>query len=380
MEDTTRSRYRIEVLANGLQVLELLERGGDFTLRQISDSVGLTRSAAFRILATLEERGWVRQTRRGRYERRLRRALRIGHAMEYGAQVFSQLVAAGIKAAAERAGVELLVRDNEFDAEVALANARYFIDQKVDAVIEFQGVEKVAPVIGHLFAEAGIPCIALEIPQPGAVFFGANNYYAGLLGGRVLGSAAQERWNGRFDRLILVEERQTGPFVQSRMQGTIDEIEEIVGKLAHNAVTRVDGQGTSEHGAQVVRELAAQISPDERLLLTAQNEPSLLGALDALRESGIPSDNVIAVIQAATREGCRTMLWDASPVAACIGYFPERYGEAVIPALLEWLDGKQPAPALYTQHVVIDRSNLSEHYPDELAGSASTREADEARL
>jgi ribose transport system substrate-binding protein len=286
--------------------------------------------------------------------------------MEYGAQVFSQIVATGIRSAAERAGVELLIRDNEFDADVALANARYFIDQKVDALIQFQGVERVAPVIGHLFAEAGIPCIALEIPQAGAVFFGANNYYAGLLGGRALGTAAEECWAGRFDHLILVEERQTGPFVQSRMLGTIDGVQEILGKLPDDCITRVDGRGTYEEGAQVLCDLTPVFAPGDKLLLTAQNEPSLLGALDALRERGIPANQIIAVIQAATREGCRRMLAHASPVVACIGYFPEKYGEAVIPLLLDWLDGKQPAPAVYTQHVVLDRRNASEYYPEEV--------------
>ena len=37
------------------------------------------------------------------------------------------------------------------------------------------------------YLEANIPFIAIDIPHPGATYFGANNYQAGLLAGRYLG-------------------------------------------------------------------------------------------------------------------------------------------------------------------------------------------------
>ena len=74
-------------------------------------------------------------------------------------------------------------------------------------VIEFQTYENVAPVIAARFCRQEYPVIAVEIPHPGAVYFGANNYEAGLIGGRALGKWAKENWTGIVDEVILIEER-----------------------------------------------------------------------------------------------------------------------------------------------------------------------------
>jgi len=36
-----------------------------------------------------------------------------------------------------------------------------------------------------MFAEARIPTMAIDIPQPGAVYYGVDNYRAGLMAGRI---------------------------------------------------------------------------------------------------------------------------------------------------------------------------------------------------
>ena len=66
----------------------------------------------------------------------------------------------------------------------------------VHLVIEFQTDEAVAPAIAATYLEAGIPLIAIDIPHPGATYFGANNYTAGLLAGRTLARWARQHWNG----------------------------------------------------------------------------------------------------------------------------------------------------------------------------------------
>lgn len=59
--------------------------------------------------------------------------------------------------------------------------------KKVDLAIEFQTEEHVAAVVAAKYREANIPVIAIDIPHPGATFYGANNYEAGMIGGRYLG-------------------------------------------------------------------------------------------------------------------------------------------------------------------------------------------------
>jgi ribose transport system substrate-binding protein len=69
----------------------------------------------------------------------------------------------------------------------------------VDLVIEFQADEAVAPAIAAKYLEANVPFIAIAIPHPGATYFGANNYEAGLIGGHHLGRWARKHWEGEVD-------------------------------------------------------------------------------------------------------------------------------------------------------------------------------------
>ena len=67
-------------------------------------------------------------------------------------------------------------------------------------MIEFQTDEVIAPAIASKYLEANIPFIAIDIPHPGATYFGANNYQAGLLGGTLPGTVGQEALERRVGR------------------------------------------------------------------------------------------------------------------------------------------------------------------------------------
>src|SRR5207249_8069022 len=110
---------------------------------------------------------------------------------------FPREVLAGLLRAAEDAHVEVVAVDNRYDPRVALRNADRLVREQVHLVIEFQADEAVAAAIAAKYLGAKLPIIAIDIPHPGATYFGANNYEAGLIGGRHLGRWAKKNWNGR---------------------------------------------------------------------------------------------------------------------------------------------------------------------------------------
>ena len=107
---------------------------------------------------------------------------------------------ASLQRAAERENVELIIVDNRYQPKVALRNAEHLVRERVDLVIEFQTDEAIAPAIASKYLEAGIPLIAIDVPHPGATYFGANNYQAGLLAGRYLGHWAKTTGTARSTR------------------------------------------------------------------------------------------------------------------------------------------------------------------------------------
>src|SRR5690606_3686519 len=107
-------------------------------------------------------------------------------------------------------------------------NADTFIKERCDLVIEFQTDEAIAPVISQKLQSARIPLIAIEIPHPGATYFGANNHEAGLIGGRALGRWAKRYWDGQVDQILLLELPKAGTVPGTRLTGMLAGIREVL--------------------------------------------------------------------------------------------------------------------------------------------------------
>ncbi|MBL8132011.1 MAG: substrate-binding domain-containing protein, partial [Anaerolineae bacterium] len=120
--------------------------------------------------------------------------------------VFTQLVREGLVSTSEAMGnVELVLADNRLDGATALANTENFITQGVDAIIHFQTDEAFGNVIMARARAAGVPVFAIDIPMPGATFFGADNYYAGELAGAALAEWVNANWDGAADAMLVLE-------------------------------------------------------------------------------------------------------------------------------------------------------------------------------
>ena len=88
---------------------------------------------------------------------------------------------------------------------VATKNADIFIQEGVDAVIQFNGQPSVNPVMAAEFAAAGIPVVTYDIAQEGMYFVGIDNLAAGIAGGEALGQIVKEKWNCEPDLVISAE-------------------------------------------------------------------------------------------------------------------------------------------------------------------------------
>jgi ribose transport system substrate-binding protein len=186
------------------------------------DRTGFGKGMCFR-LYTLHHCGFLEKVEGNRYrptsEVRRRKRYRIGYAAQGQDSSFPREVHEGLVRAAERERVELIVVDNRYQPKVAVRNAELLIREGVHLVIEFQTDEAVAPVIASKYFEANIPMIAIDIPHPGATYFGANNYEAGLLAGRYLGKWAKQQWSGRVDEVLPWSSPAPGSPPRARVRG-----------------------------------------------------------------------------------------------------------------------------------------------------------------
>src|SRR5262249_38487324 len=220
------------------------------------------------------------------------RRYRIGYASQGQDSSFPREVSNSLLRAADAAHVELVVVDNRYNARTALRNADQLLREEVDLVIEFQADESVAPAITRKFMEAGIPVIAIDIPHPGATYFGANNYEAGLIGGRHLGRWATRHWNGAVEEIVMVELSRSGSVPQARIRGMLAGLNESLREFEKCRVVHVDGDGQFRTSLDCIRK-HLRTSKAKRVLVGAATDSSALGALRAFQEAGRANDCAI---------------------------------------------------------------------------------------
>jgi ribose transport system substrate-binding protein len=285
----------------------------------------------------------------------------IGLATQTSDSTFSQAVTEGIRQVAASQDVELLVVNNRYSPKVALRNAEYLIRERVGLVLEFQTYENIAPIIAARFTEAGIPMIAIEIPHPGAIYFGANNYQAGLIGGRALGRWAAQNWDGKADEILLLEERIAGPLPRARVTGMLAGVREVLPGVERTPVTTHNGRGQFLHSQEVVRQ-HLKLTPRRRVLVAANNDPSALGALRAFEELG-RAQQCAVMGQNAILEAREEMRRKGTRMVGSVTYYPERYGDELIPLALAVIDGKPTPSAVYVKHHLVTPANVDQIYP-----------------
>ncbi len=280
--------------------------------------------------------------------------------------VFTQLVRESIVSVAEGLGnVEIVLADNKLDGATALSNTENFITQQVDGIIHFQTDEAFGNVIMARARSADIPVMAIDIPMPGAVFFGADNYNAGRLAGEALGDWVNTNWEGAADAMLVLELPQSGPIPAARMQGMLDGFQDTVTtQLSEDQIYRLDSKNTQEESFRVVGDTLPSIPDATKIVAITINDGTALGTIAAAEAAG-RRDQIIVAGQGADPSGQEEMVKEDSRYLGATGYFAERYGDKLLPAMIDILECRPVAPAIYQDHVFITKENLCEFYADE---------------
>ena len=360
--------YTVNAVVRACEILKFCQDAGhEVSLHDVCSYTKMTRPTTYRLLVTLVTCGMLEKVRKNCYRlstaQGRKHRLRFGYASQSEEFPFSRLVSESIRSSSYHAGVELLELSNRYNPKTAIRNAETFVRERVDLVIEFQTSQRSAPIISSRLIEAGIPIIAIDIPHPGATYYGADNYRAGIIGGRALAQACLRRWDGVVDEVILLELPIAGPLPRSRMTGMLAGIRELIPKLPDEKARFLDGKGRFEDSLSVMRKHLTR-TKSQRILLGALNDPSCLGGLHAFEEAG-RADHCLAVGQNASIEARREMRRPGSRLVGSVGYFPERYGEAVISLAMDKAVGREIPAATFVKHQILTPGNVDIAYPND---------------
>jgi len=353
--------YLIPILSKALDILELLEaEKRPITLEAIYQRSHISKTSVYRILKTFVHRGYVAQSQDGSYRLVSRpKKMRFGFAGQSAEMPFSEAVTSSLRSAAAASGVELMVRDNRYDADTAVKNAREFVKEGVDLVIEFQIEEHVAPSIAHIISRAGIPLIAIDIPHPHASYFGVDNFQVGFEAGEILAQHAISKWRRKVDWVLGLDVAEAGAFVQSRITGAFEGVRSLLPEIPQESFVRLDGRGMRETSARIVGDFFKRHARTDRILIAAATDTSALGALQATMDAQ-REKNLAIVGQDCIPEVLEELKKPYSPIIGSISHEAHTYGPRLIQLGVAILRGHTVPPYNYVQHRVMTAGMMQE--------------------
>ena len=360
---TVRSVVRAAAILNAF-----LSSSEVLTLHAVVKRTQLEKGTAFRLLETLVETGLVHRVEKHGYRCYLQMAragrLRIGYASQSDLLPFTGIVTDSLLSAASEANIDLVMLNNQISPRVALENAKRLIAEKVDLVISSQIYASVSTQIGAMFQDAAIPFIAVDIPHPGCFYFGADNYKAGRIAGRHLARWALRNWDGAAEQVIYLGVDAAGPFLNSRLTGISDGLNECMPESRKTPVCHYDTKGGQfDTTLDIVRKHLRR-RKTKRTLVGAVNDSTALGALQAFREMGLEEESAI-VGQDAGIEARQELRQPSTRLIGSVAYFPETYGAQLIKLALDIMEKKHVPPAVFTQHQLVTSVNVDKVYPND---------------
>jgi ABC-type sugar transport system substrate-binding protein len=196
------------------------------------------------------------------------------------------------RALAEQRGWDYVELSNNNDPATALRNAQLFVQEGVDAVIQFNGQPSSNPAIAQVLAAANIPVITYDIAQEGMYFVGIDNLAAGIAGGEGLGQIIKEQWDCNPDLVISSEGAAAGPVNEWRTGGMRTGLANICPDIPAEKYVSFEGQGDAAVGLPAARDLLAAHPDAVRMAVVGLNDGGVLALINAAEQLG-RADQVI---------------------------------------------------------------------------------------
>ena len=243
------------------------------------------------------------------------------------------------RALAEREGWDYVELSNNDDPATAVKNAQIFVQEGVDAVIQFNGQPSSNPAVSQVMKAAGIPIVTYDIADPGMYFVGIDNLAAGIAGGEGLGKIIKEKWNCEPDLVVSAEGAGAGIVNEWRTGGMRTGLKNICPDIPAEKWVSFESQGQAAVGLPAARDLLAAHPDAKKMAVVGLNDGGVLALIQAAEQLG-RADEVIGWGQ----DGAFITGDNVNPrLAGSVFYFLEGYAVYAIRDVIKPIaDGKAP--------------------------------------
>lgn len=286
---------------------------------------------------------------------------------------FLKKVGDSIEAEAKAAGAGYLYSESNFDAEKIIPNINTLLMQGANVIVDFNVNAEMGGNIVQVCEDEGIHVIGIDVQYTApdgktSWFMGANNQQAGEVAGQALAKAAKTKFSGELDALVLFYNSENGDEVKKRVGGVVDGLNAEGVTVAEENIEWIDlGGGGADSTVPGKDKFTGWLTanPDKHKVgICTVNDQTAQGVFSAIQTAARDEDCLLvshgcdepAIANLRTAENC----WIGS-----VGYFPERYGEYIVPLAISLAKGEDPDKQVLMDHLFIDKTNVEQYYPAE---------------
>ena len=265
----------------------------------------------------------------------------------------------------------LLVLDNKRDTTTAIQNADMVLAQNPDLFIQFMNDTVVNEMTSMKYAEAGIPIIAIDIPVPKSVFVGQDNWGLSVRMGQWIIDQLDTVYGGweNVDIVFINTVPRAGTVTYLRYRGFVELLIETFGEEAdpeseNSKVVVVDSGGTTDSAQPAFQDALSAYPDAENIIAFNNNDQVAAGTIAAAETLGrYDKDKWILVTLGCDSQG-RQFIREGKADAG-MGFFPDRYGETIIPVALSIMNNVVTPPDIRVISEILTRDNVDEFYPED---------------
>jgi ribose transport system substrate-binding protein len=281
---------------------------------------------------------------------------------------FLRLVGDSMVRAAAANGVKILVAESAFDTERIIHNVDNLLLRGANIIVDFNVNAEVGGSLVDYCGQRGVPVIGVDVMYTGARgdegwFFGADNQMAGETAGRGLAQAVKAKWGGQIDYLLLFFNSENGDLVKKRLSGIYDGLLKEGISVDQRNVAFIDmgggGSDTTLAGNEKMTNWLTAHPNLRRIGVGTVNCETGQGVFSAVQTANRDSQVLIVTNNNSNQTLAAFQLGDNAWVGGS-AFFPNRYGEYIVPLCIDILAGKNPGKIQTVKHEFLGRNNIRE--------------------
>jgi ribose transport system substrate-binding protein len=281
----------------------------------------------------------------------------------FGGIPFTVAIKENLERLAGEYGITLFYCDSQFKPEKAIECAEQQVVKQPDFAIESNFQTGAAAAVMRVWDEARIPVVNIDVAHPNGIFFGADNYVSGLIGGQAAGEFAKSEWNCENVTILVGENPAEGEVANQRGAGFVDGVQEVCGTLPESQIETVllDAGSTDQAITKGTDWLTANPQA-EHVLATSIDDARAVGLAKAFTQNGRDGYAVGPGCDTIGVETLKSGSASETGLLGCVAFYPENYPEYLLSIALDVTEGKPVPQEVHIEHRFLDQESVNEVY------------------